>query len=128
MTNETAPMDPKHAAAMYMAAWDEPDENARRAILDEVWVSDGVYVDPLGRADGREGLVQHIAGYQQQFAGHTMEPTTGVDAHDGYLRFSWHMLDPDGNEVMEGVDFGSYDDNGRITLIVGFFGPWPDLA
>ena len=120
-------MDPKSAAASYQAAWGETDEDARRKLLTEAWAEDAVYLDPSGRADGREALVQHIAGFQQMFAGHTMEATTDTDAHDGYLRFGWHLLDADGNEVLEGVDFGTYGDDGKLTSIVGFFGPWPSL-
>ena len=110
---------------MYQDAWREADEDARRALLEQCWAPDGVYVDPLGRADGREALIAHIGGFPERFPGHTIEAATGVDAHDGYLRFGWQMLDPDGKQVLEGVDFGAYDQSGQITLIVGFFGPWP---
>ncbi len=120
-------MDPKRTAATYMAAWGEADEGARRALLEQSWASEAVYLDPGGRADGREALVKHIAGFQQSFAGHTIEAATGVDAHGGYLRFGWRILGPDGNHVSEGVDFGTYDDSGMLTSIVGFFGPWPEL-
>ena len=120
-------MDPKGAVASYQAAWGEADEDARRKLLSEAWAEDGLYLDPSGRADGCEALVQHIGGFQQIFAGHAIEATTDVDAHDGYLRFGWRMLDADGNEILEGVDFGTYGDDGKLTSIVGFFGPWPAL-
>ncbi|MEX0874868.1 MAG: nuclear transport factor 2 family protein [Actinomycetota bacterium] len=120
--------DISESVASYQAAWGESDEGARRSLLDTAWAGDGLYLDPSGRADGRDALIEHIGGFQKTFAGHTMEPTSAVDAHDGYLRFGWRLLDPDGKQILEGVDFGAYDDAGRITLIVGFFGPWPELA
>lgn len=119
-------MEPQEAVAAYMAAWGEPDEAKRRALLEKGWATDGVYLDPSGRAEGREALVKHIAGFLETFAGHTMGPTSGIDAHDGYVRFAWKLDDPDGNRVIEGVDFGAFDDEGRLELIVGFFGPWPE--
>ena len=120
-------MDPKDAAEMYQAAWRETDEGARRALLEKAWATDGVYLDPGARVDGREALIAHIGGFPERFPDHTIVGTTGVDVHDGYLRFGWQMVDPDGRQVLEGVDFGAYDESGQITLLVGFFGPWPPL-
>jgi hypothetical protein len=119
---------PEEAVAAYMASWAEPDEAKRRALLEDAWAEDGTYLDPSGKADGREALVQHIAGFQSTFAGHKMLPASGLDHHDGYLRFGWKMLGPDDKQILEGVDFGSFDDEGRIKQIVGFFGPWPEVT
>jgi hypothetical protein len=30
----------------YMAAWNEPDDTARRALLEQCWSDSGVYLDP----------------------------------------------------------------------------------
>jgi len=62
------------------------------------------------------------------FPGHRIDNASGVDEHDGYLRFAWKMVGPDGAVVMEGVDFGSLDGDGKLKSIVGFFGPWPEVA
>jgi hypothetical protein len=35
--------------AAYGAAWNEPDEDARRKLLDQAWADDGVYCDPTAR-------------------------------------------------------------------------------
>ena len=121
-------MGPSEVVAAYGAAWAEPDEAKRRALLTEAWAEAGVYVDPTGRADGREALVQHIAGFHGMFPGHRIDNASGVDEHDGYLRFAWKMVGPDGAVVMEGVDFGSLDGDGKLKSIVGFFGPWPEVA
>lgn len=111
----------------YGAAWAETDEAKRRSLLTEAWAETGVYVDPMGRADGREALVQHIGSFHQMMPGHRMEFASGVDEHDNYIRFAWTMLGPDEAVVMEGVDFGALDDDGKLKSIVGFFGPWPEL-
>ena len=111
----------------YGAAWNEPDEAARRKLLDEAWADDGVYCDPMGRAEGRAGLVEHIAGFQQQFADHRIDITSAVDEHDGFLRFTWVMQGPDG-AVMDGIDFGELAPDGRLRRITGFFGPLPSVG
>ena len=117
----------RDAVAAYASVWAEPDQARRLAMLEACWASDGVYLDPSSRADGREALCEHIAGFQQRLAGHRIELASGIDEHDGYVRFAWTMSGSDGTQVMEGVDFGQLDGHGRLKLICGFFGPWPDL-
>jgi hypothetical protein len=121
-------MGPAEVVATYGAAWAETDEEKRRDLLAQAWAEDGTYLDPSGRADGREALVAHIGGFQQMMGGHRIDLASGVDEHDSYLRFAWKMIGPDDAVVMEGVDFGTLGPDGKLTSIVGFFGPWPDLA
>ena len=121
-------MTPEQIVTAYASAWAEPDSAKRLAILGACFASDGVYVDPSSRADGREELCDHIAGFQQRLVGHRIELASGIDEHDAYVRFAWTMLAPDGGHVMDGVDFGQFDGDGRLKLICGFFGPWPELS
>jgi SnoaL-like domain len=117
-------MDLAELVAMYSEAW-AADEAERRRLLEVAWREAGVYSDPVGRAAGREALVSHIAGFQEQFPGHRIVMTSGVDEHDGWFRFGWALEDADGNIVMEGVDFGEVADDGRIARLTGFFDPLP---
>ncbi len=109
----------------YMAAWNEPDPEARRALLDECWAQAGIYCDPSGRATGRDGLCAHIGSFQEWRPGTRSEVTSSVDEYDGCLRFSWRMLAADGTVALEGTDFGELDGAGALRRIIGFFGPLP---
>jgi len=120
-------VDPVEAVAAYGAAWNEPDATRRAELLDTSWATDGTYLDPMGRADGRDALAAHIAGFQSTMPGHTIETVSGVDAHDGTFRFAWEMRNADG-VALEGMDYGEFDDDGRISRIVGFFGPFPEMS
>jgi SnoaL-like protein len=113
------------AVAAYGQAWLETDPAARRALLDRCWAEDGEYCDPLGRAVGRDGLADHIGGFQAEQPGARLEVVTGVDEHDGFVRFGWRLLAPDGSVALEGTDFGELDDDGALRRVVGFFGPLP---
>jgi hypothetical protein len=106
----------------YAAAWNE-DEVERRRLLGRAWAEDGLYCDPMGRAEGRDALASHIAAVQAGFPGHRVEVVSSVDEHDGYLRFAWELRGPDQSMVMEGVDFGVLAPDGRLASITGFFGP-----
>src|SRR5262245_44915617 len=120
-------MDLHEAVSTYAASWNETDGAARRKLLDAAWTDDGVYCDPMGRADGRDALHAHIAGFHEQFAGSRIVATSGADEHDAYFRFSWSLVDADGITTIEGFDVGHRADDGRIDLVVGFFGPFPPL-
>jgi hypothetical protein len=111
----------------YGAAWNEPDERKRRTLLEEGWSDDAVYCDPTATVAGRDALVTHIAGFHQRFPGARIEQSSGVDEHDGWLRFAWTMLGDDGTTIMDGFDVGALGPDGRLNRIVGFFGPFPSL-
>jgi SnoaL-like protein len=108
--------------ATYAAAWDETDAEARARLLEECWASDGVYVDPTARAEGRDGLSRHIAGFHDRWPGYRIEVVTSADGHGPHLRFGWAMKRPDGSVELEGMDYAEVDDAGRLARIVGFFG------
>jgi len=109
----------------YAQAWLETDPTARRALLDQCWAEDGVFCDPIGRAVGRQGLADHIGGFQAEQPGARLEVVTGVDGHDGYVRFGWQLVLPDGSVAVEGIDFGELDSAGALRRVVGFFDPLP---
>jgi hypothetical protein len=111
--------------AAYSAAWNEQDEGARRSLLERSWTDDGVYCDPAARAEGRAALVDHIGRFHARMPGNRIELSSGVDEHDGLLRFAWRMLGRDGAVALDGMDFGELGDDGRLERIVGFFGPFP---
>lgn len=120
-------MQPVEVVRSYGAAWNEPAEALRRSLLEDAWTDDGVYSDPLGRAEGREALVAHIAAFHSEMPGHRIELTSAADEHDGYLRFTWSMTSDDGTQAMEGIDFGELAPDGRLRRITGFFGAPPTI-
>jgi hypothetical protein len=121
-------MGPSEVVTAYGEAWNEPDEGSRRQLLEQAWADDGVYCDPTAEVDGREALVAHIAGFHQQFPGVRIEFTSGVEEHHGWLRFAWAMVGDGGATVMDGFDVGRLAPDGRLSQIVGFFGPFPEPA
>jgi hypothetical protein len=109
----------------YGAAWNETDAERRRRLLELAWAEHGVYLDPTAHVEGRAALHAHIAGFHAQMPGARLSLTSGVDEHHGRIRFTWVMRGADGATVVEGVDFGDLDADGRLVRIVGFFGPPP---
>ena len=115
-------MDTDEIVAAYGAAWNEPDDAKRTAMLEQSWADTGVYTDPTATANGRDALITHIGGFHAAMPGHTIDLISGVDTYNGVFRFAWVMR-KGGELVIEGVDFGELAPDGRIQRIVGFFGP-----
>jgi hypothetical protein len=116
-------VDTRSVIETYVRAWHEDDEAARRRLLEQSWAGGGVYADPRATVEGRDALVAHIAGFRQRLPGGRIELRSAVDEHGPFFRFARATLDASGNVLMEGVDFGELDGDGRIARIVGFFGP-----
>jgi hypothetical protein len=115
--------DTKEIVHAYMAAWNEPNEKNRRALLDKAWADNGRYTDPMSDAPGRDALVELIAQFQKQMPGTSIIAASDIDEHHGRLRFAWKMIAPDGSTGMEGIDIGQLAEDGRLQSITGFFGP-----
>ena len=123
------PPQPAQAAldqtvAGYCAAWSEPDVAKRRALLAKVWAPGGTYTDPNTHVEGIDALSGAIDAFHKQFPGVRIVVTSQVDYHHGAARFSWRMIESSGNTRIEGMDYAEFAPDGRITKIVGFFGPF----
>ncbi len=118
-------ISPEDVAEEYAASLIEPDEAYRRGILERVWADDCELVLPEGRMFGRDAVNRHITAIRRAF-GHATPILSGpVDAHNGYLRFEWRVLDATGEVVAAGVNVAEQADDGRIRRLVLFRGVRP---
>ena len=108
---------------VYCAAWSEPDVPRRRELLEKVWASTGTYTDPQFHVEGLESLVELIGAFLKKFPRAQIIPSSHADFHHRMLRFTWKFVDGDGKAVIEGIDFGALNRDGKFEKIVGFFGP-----
>lgn len=109
----------------YIAAWNQTDAAARRGLIGEIWAQDGRYIDPLADVAGPEQLDAVIGAVQQQFPGLEFRLAGPVDAHHDQARFTWELA-PDGAEaVVAGFDVARRDEDGRLTLVLGFLDKVP---
>ncbi len=109
----------------YMAAWNEPDDGKRDALLRMCWAEGGVYTDPGVYLVGAEALSARIAEKQRERPGARLVFLSAVDTHHGRFRFHWRLINADGSPGPKSVDFGALAHDGRIALMVGFFGAPP---
>ena len=111
----------------YMAAWNEPDDTARLALLAQCWSDSGVYLDPNVTLPGRDALAAKIGEVMASRPGARLEFMSGIDVHHNMVRFLWRLVRADGTCGDTSIDFGEIGAYGRLVKIVGFFGPPPPL-
>jgi hypothetical protein len=117
----------------YVEAWSTPDEAVRRELLDMSVADDASYTDPAYEVRGREEIVGLIGrflsgeAYDGTGAGGRIPISSGVDRHHGMLRFSWVIVDPQGQLLLEGMEFAELAADGRLQRMTGFFGALPPI-
>ena len=109
----------------YIAMWNEDDATARAELIEQAWVADGAYRDPLLAADGHAALSEMVETVHQHYPGQRFARLTAVDEHNGFARFGWHLAGDDGTVTVAGIDIAELAPDGRLRRITGFFG---DLA
>jgi hypothetical protein len=113
-------------ADRYIAVWNEPDVDARRHAVAELWAEDGTYTDPLVSVEGHQAIEEVIAGAREQFPGHVFRLIGGVDAHHHIARFGWELVPEGGGEsVVIGFDVAVVADDGRLRSVYGFLDKVP---
>lgn len=105
----------------YCDAWSRVDPTERKVAVAEIWAERGEYLDsqPI-HVTGREALATEIVKFQQQFPGAQFR-CDAVQAHHGFVGYTWSMVLADGTERFRGMDFGEIDSAGRLVRIVSFF-------
>ena len=117
----------------YAEAWNTPDAAKRRELLDIGLADDCSYTDPAYEVRGKEELSDHIGrsmsgeAHDGAGAGAWIPISSGVDEHHGVFRFSWVLVDPQGQPLLEGMDFVELAADGRLQRITGFFGAFPPI-
>lgn len=114
----------KAIAENYIAAWNETDATARRALIARTWAEGASYVDPMMQGAGHDGIDAMISGIQSKFPGFRFRLDGKVDGYADHIRFSW-ACGPDGApDRVKGTDFGIVAD-GRLQVITGFLDQVP---
>jgi hypothetical protein len=109
-----------HLADRYLAAWNQTDPAARRALVEELFTEDVRYTDPLADVEGRAALDATIAAVQEQFPGFVFRLAGPADAHHDQVRFTWHLGPEDGEPPVTGSDVAVTAGDGRIRTVLGF--------
>jgi len=105
----------------YLAAWNERDTKRRRELVTRTLTEGGSYVDAHRRGSGHDALDAMIKAAQDMFPGYRLHLVSGIEAHNGHVRFSWAARgSPEAPLYLGGTDFAVVADDGRLASVVGF--------
>ena len=106
----------------YVDAWNEADAAKRIALVEQAFVPDGRYCDPLSDVAGAAEIAAMIEAVRGQFPGYQLRRTSPAEQHHDQVRFEWELAGPDGTVAVAGVDYVAIAADGRFLSVGGFFG------
>jgi hypothetical protein len=113
----------------YIAAWNETNAQRRRELVTKTWTDGGIYVDAHRRGDGHAGIDAMIEQAQRQFPGYRVRLVSKIEAHNGYIRFSWAAGGTEQAPLyLGGTDFAVSAGDGRLQSVTGFVDAAPAPA
>ena len=117
------------AVIRYIAAFNETDAGRRRALVAKTWTEDGTYRDPLVAGDGHNGISAMIGAIHERFPGYRFRLVSGIDAHNGCVRYRWEAGGAEGSPLyFAGTDFAVMAEDGRFASVTGFLDAAPSAT
>jgi hypothetical protein len=128
-------IDPRELAGRYVAVWNEPDPEARRKAIQELWTEGGAHVlqppqeirtaaTGLGftsttlDARGHDALEVRVTRAYQEFVApgeFTFRPRDNAARLHNVVKFDWEMVSSSDGEVAgAGLEILVIDEDGRI--------------
>lgn len=111
------------AARTYIAAWLEPDRDARSRLLESCFAQDGKIAVRGQVLRGRAELAAAIDAFFADPRRLVTQSRSAVEAANGSFRFRFVVTYPDGRPFVDMLDVGEVDDAGRISAIYTFLEP-----
>lgn len=111
-------------ASLFCAAWRATDNGERGRLLERSFSENGTYTDPDSHVASRAALSDSIGLVLQRAPGARIT-CSHIQMHHDTMRMTWVMVDASGKELLRGMDFGEFADDGRLRRIIGFFDPAP---
>lgn len=109
-----------------LAAWNEPNSTLVRSHLEKALSHDVRFVDPSIDVSGIDGFAQNVHEVKSNNPGCVYSRASGVDSQHGFHRYHWEIHQNE-SLLLFGFDVTATDQNGKITLVIGFFGTIPAM-
>jgi len=105
---------------IYTAAWKVKSKEEKLALFARSLTIECTYSDPTVKTEGWEALAANMLGFHQQVpGGHFV--TTYFLAHSDKSITRWEMRNQEGEMIGDGISYGEYNTEGKLTSMTGFF-------
>jgi len=112
-------IDIEAALTAYAAAWNEPDEQRRQELIEQVWCEDGVYEDRQNRVTGCQALREYIHAFRRRYPDLRIELTGEAVVEQDHVSFTWMALDPEGLAWLIREDTATLTRDGKLQRVTG---------
>ena len=110
----------RHAAELYVAAWNENDPEALKEILSLCWRREGVIRSNFETINGRAALYDRIRHFRAERPRDRAYLTSPVKIHNGWFFFEAQVERPDTSQYSRAIEIGEVGDDGLICRITTF--------
>jgi hypothetical protein len=118
------PSNLKLAVETYIRAWSERDPVVRATMLERCFAPQGRVLARNSEIAGRSALNDEIARFLDNPEWKRVVLTSPVDAVGNTFRFH-SVLERQNGTALEFFDAGTVDEQGQISLVLTFAGPFP---
>lgn len=119
-TSQETTLDYRSTWDTYTSSWKAKTREEKTSLLGDSVRDDAVYTDPLAQVASREALVAYMLEFHKQVPGGHFR-TKSFQAHNNKSIAQWDMVAEDESVIGEGISYGEYDEQGRLTRMTGFF-------
>jgi hypothetical protein len=107
-----------------LAAWNELEPAKVRGELEQALAPDVRFIDPTHDIAGIDAFETMVHEFRKNLPDAVCSRVSGIDAHHHLYRYEW-AIHRGGELMLPGFDVVETDDAGRVTQVLGFFGPLP---
>lgn len=104
----------------YVASWKAETAEEKRALFEKCLVPNSQYTDPNISVTNHDDFIDYMLDFHKQVpGGHFV--TTYFQAHNSKCIARWNMTAGDGTVVGEGISYGEFNEQGKLSSETGFF-------
>jgi len=103
-----------------LGVFSERDAEKRRSLIEKIWDTKGIFIDPHGRYVGHTAINDAAEQVQRRFPDFAFSELADGDAYSGVGRLPWGFGPPGEQRKMTGIDVLVASDDRRITALYTF--------
>jgi hypothetical protein len=103
-----------------LGVFSERDAEKRRSLIEKIWDTKGIFIDPHGRYVGHTAINDAAEQVQRRFPDFAFSELADGDAYSGVGRLPWGFGPPGEPRKMTGIDMLVASDDRRITALYTF--------
>ena len=107
-----------------LEAWNADGENVRE-FLEEALADDVVFVDPNHQLTGIDAFEAMVLSVNESLGSPVYSRRGRVDYHNNVCRYHW-AVHVNGELLLPGFDVTTFNKEGKVSTVYGFFGQLPD--